>query len=437
MALGDSYRAALAELLANGEVLAFVQEAAVDYRPRAEFDTMEIPAGIDHETAWGLVSFVRRMSGVPAVRTQLPFEGSSLCDRAFWTATPRVNACLNDIVARTHAHSTLTLALARYGERREVLQLVVEELAAAAHRDGLTRVDYEAVRSLVLEGRRPENDDERLVYRSWTIFRELSRDALGEITRPVIEDLFGRLVGGVDCSGYVPYDPPHPPDSSIVTHPDPQEALDGIVANYRDYTSWGTSPVLSVIINADMVWEHAPFAACNGLMEVLLRTAAWGMYGLPALCFVPLSHMRLDWERDLTDVRQTPFRCGEALVLSDFGVDSTPYLIQTVEFLKSGVDRLEGLAGKIEQGDCSAKAAIDADGRLNHRQRDILKAMVDEPKLEIDVHDYQMRYDVVTTTARADLNRLVSLRLLLDEFRGRRQVFWVRPDMRENLTRGY
>lgn len=124
-------------------------------------------------------------------------------------------------------------------------------------------------------------------------------------------------------------------------------------------------------------------------------------------------------------------------MLSDFGVDSTPYLIQMVEFLKSGVDRLEGLVGKIEQGDCSTKAAIEADGRLNHRQRDILKAMVDDPELEIDVHDYQTRYDVVTTTARADLNRLVSLRLLLDEFRGRRQVFWARPDMRENLTRDH
>ena len=208
------------------------------------------------------------------------------------------------------------------------------------------------------------------------------------------------------------------------------------MANYRDYTSWGTSPVLSVIINADMVWEHAPFAVCNGLMEVLLRTAAWGMFGLSALRFVPLSHMRLDWERDLTDARQTPFRRGEALVLSDFGVDSTPYLIQMVEFLKLGVDRLEGLVEKIEQSDCSAKGAIEVDGRFNHRQRDILKAMVDDPELETDVHDYQTRYDVVTTTARADLNRLVSLRLLLDEFRGRRQVFWARPDMRENLTRG-
>ncbi len=427
-------REPLMRLLHDRDVVAFVQGAATRYCPRGEFEKLPLPQGLDPECAWELVSFVRRVNGVPSVRDVDAAGGLPLDRHAFWTVTPQTSALLYDILAEAGPLSALWGLLERYRGRRDVRLLVAEELAAAALRDGLGRIDYEVARALVLGERDAEGDEERIVSHAAALVDELVAYPLESIDAETIAGFQQRLFQGVgEGEGYRPYSPPHPPAVSVMKRRSPADVLEDIVANYRNRTQWGPSPLLSVIINADMVWEHRPFPCCNGLMEVLLRVAALGMYGVPALCYVPLSRMRLDWERDLTDASRTPFRQGEALVTSGFGVDSTPYLNQMVVFLKEGLERLEGVVDRLRCFDGACKAKIAADGRLNHRQRDLLQDMVDDPALEVDVHGYQERYGVVTSTARADLNRLVALRLILDGFRGRRQVFWARPGMEGNL----
>ena len=45
----------------------------------------------------------------------------------------------------------------------------------------------------------------------------------------------------------------------------------------------------------------------------------------------------------------------------------------------------------------------------------------------MDVETYRRRFDVALTTARDDLNRLVTLQWCTTAYEGKRQVFWLSP----------
>lgn len=426
----------LEHMLHDTDVVRFVQEASCSYEPREKFfERGDIPAGLDPACAWELVSFVRCVNGRPTVRARMSADGE-LHTRAFWTETPAVHATMADVVARSDAASPLWTALRGRMRRSEVAQLLVEELTAACYRDGVD-VGYEAVRGLVMERRPPEDASEKLAARAACLFYGLvsAADEAPRIDADFMRTTYARLTTEVGTVCTTPYAPVHPPKRENAARTGP-ELLGGIVESYSDELLWGTSPVYNVLLNADIIWDARPFDRFNGLMELLVRAAAFRRYGIPVLCLVPLSKMRLDWERDLLDPSVVPFRWGSAVVESSYGTDSTPYLECMVGFLQEGVGRIERLVERIVRREAACKVRVERDGRLNHRQCDLLSAMVDDPELEIDVHGYQERYGVVTSTARTDLNRLVALRLLLDEFRGRRQVFWVRPDMVDNLVEG-
>lgn len=354
--------------------------------------------------------------------------------RAFWTETPVIYAAMADIAARSDEASSLWFSLSHLIHRDDVARVLVQELTAACFRDGLS-ADYETVRSLVIGRRPPESSQERLVVHAAGLFYDLvdrSKELL-HVDIPFMRGLYSRLTTGAEDIYAIPYLPKHPPQGKGARGTN-DDLLASIAVNHSDELAWGTNPAYGVVLNADIIWDSRPFEHFNGLMEFLVRVASFRRFGFHCLCFVPLSSMRLDWERDLVSPSIAPFRWGEAIVESSHGIDSTPYLECMVGFLQEGICRLEGLVRRIERADTTSKRRINCDGRLNYRQRDLLMGMVDNPSREIDVHEYQVCYGVVASTARIDLNRLVTMRLLNDGFRGRKQVFWIRSDMTDNLV---
>lgn len=416
-------------LLHDAELMEFVQEHQHNYLYRADFMKEPMPGDADPALMWELVSFVRRMAGRPIVRELN--KSQPIGRQCFWTATPEMIAGLNDIVSRSNPSAQLTQSLARLSTRPAIQQLALEELEAAGYRDGVD-VEHEELREIVCDKRAPETPEERLFANARELIEEIEELASEPFNVELIAYMHERLA--LDTKGLRVEPRPSPAPKTSVPSPPSDQLLESIVAGCENPCLWGPHPLFGALINADTIWVTPAFERFNGLMELLIRWRSYYAIGVPALRFVPLSKMRLDWERRLVGPPDAPMRYGEALVVSSFGVDSTPYSQQMIHFLDRGLNRLERIVARTEEIGERCKHLIFEDRRLTLRQKQLLADLVDNPLLVVDVGMYEKRFDIAASTARADLTRLVSLNFLLTEFSAKKQVFWLRPDISRVLA---
>lgn len=413
-------------LLRSEDFMVFVQEHQHAYQYRDDFAREKMPNGLDPAFMWEFVSFVRRMAGRPLVSESSANGFRPPTRQSFWTATPAMIAGLNDVVSRCNDASKLSSSLFRLEARPAIRQLVIEELDAAAFRDGI-HVEREALRELLCDERQPETAEEQVISNAIALMDDIGDHTSKPMDAKELRHLNTQLQAGIGLIEPRPYHPPTPcmPPELLRGR---GKTLEDVARSWEHPCSWGPHPLFDVLLNADMIWVDPPFERFAGLTEVLIRWHSYCTVGVPALRFVPLSRMRLDWERRLVGPPEAPMRFGEAIVESGFGVDSTPYIQQIIRFLNAGLDRVERIVSRIDEADDRCRRLIDQDGRLTLRQKQLLDDLVDDPTRAVDVASYEKRFDVATSTARGDLVRLVSLNLLSTEFQGKKQLFRLRPD---------
>ena len=189
---------------------------------------------------------------------------------------------------------------------------------------------------------------------------------------------------------------------------------------------WGPHIFFDMIMNADIFWEMCPFGQFDGLMELVVWHYSCFYHHVPTLRFVPLSKMRLDWELELVSKGSSVFKHGTAIVESRYGLDCTPYLQVMTGLLERGVERLQVIAMRVREADEAHKQIVSADGRLTLRQKSFLLDLMDDPGRGFVLADYQHQFDIALSTARADVEGLVSMRWLDDGFEGKRRVYRLR-----------
>lgn len=412
----------LINLLHNERFMIFMQETPYKYQHKEDFLAQPMPCNIDPEFMWELVSFQRRLTGHPSV------QELSLSERKnYWSATPNVLISLNNIVSRTNLSSTLWSSLKILMKRRELLQPLVEDFSAAAFRDGLD-LDYETVRALIHQDRTPSTNNEKILFDAFDIFQNSGEYVQNDFNEELFQTILKKITYGKQTDDLSPYLSPNAPDPSLFYPRTIEEKKKELAENYSNSFAWGIHPLFGSLMSSDIIWEERPFEPLNGLMEVILRSIALSKIGIPALSFVPLSKIRLNWEQGIISPPQVPFPYGKAIVESSFGIDSTPYLQQITAFLEEGLEKLESLVSKAEEQVNQQKSLISEDCRLNHRQKQLLVEMIDDPELTIDIGEFQDYFEVAGSTAREDLLKLISLNFLSSEFQGKKQVFWARPD---------
>lgn len=410
-------------LLHRDDFMVFMQEQPSMYLGKEEFAEQAMPAGLSVDTAWDFVSFMRRMAALPSVRSYVPQAERGVFDLAHWNTPIEALEMLNDVYAKTAENSQLWEALAPLLRRGRLVGVLTEELLACAQRDNLG-LDYEAIRELVMGERTPEGDGERIVANTARLLHEIDLWE-GPVDAEMLSQLYERITEGVGQHPGRRGSLPPTPYAELFFRAEECSFEDAAKQLVNDGT-WGSHPLLGIIMNSAIIWGRWPFPHCNEFMEVVVRWINARHIGVPALRGVPLMRLRFDWERGLVDTAVTPFRYGEAVAISDFGVDNTPYLMVVAALLREGVERLELTVDRILKSDEARKGAIADDFRLTHRQQRILCDMVDDPRLSVDVSTYATRFDIAVSTAREDLNRLVSLGFCLTEMRGKKQVFWPR-----------
>lgn len=122
------------DMLCDRSFSAFFSEHMFDYRTKDEFSQLAIPHSIDVESAWEIVSGMRKMfsTHVPSV---VP---TPLGDDIWYCLTPPMNGMLTNITTRSRTTGSLFEALRRRLHPGFIVEPVLDELAAAFRRDGIS-----------------------------------------------------------------------------------------------------------------------------------------------------------------------------------------------------------------------------------------------------------------------------------------------------------
>lgn len=411
------------ELLHDEQTAIFLQEAMENYETREQFLARPKPHGLDEQTAWELVSFLRRIVGFPRFRDEELLGEHLGSENNFCTIPPQANRALYAIATRTSSHSQLWHGLRPLQKRSALIRPIVEDLHVASIRDGLS-LGYEDVRRLLIDRDEPRNDDERLISRMCAI---LESGVSGETptTLQSLSAIYRQLTEGLD---ELPKRRRHADGPLNWVEKDGEGNVTERLPLLDKALAWGTHPLFGMIIQSETFWVKHPFPACNSLLEMAARWLTAQATDMPALRLVPFSKLRYDWEQGLlTGESGEPFPYGRAVVQSSFGIDSTPYFLQMLDLISAELDRLTTIVETIGAEDARLKDLVASDWRLNHRQQELLGAMIDDPALVVDVARFKERFGVVTSTAREDLSQLAALHYCSTDYEGRKQIFWRNP----------
>ena len=428
----DEFEARVRSLLSDGAFIRFMQVEPYVYREDGGlggYGAMDLPAGLSPELMADLVRFARRMRGTPIVLEDSGAHDAGhellsdmLSDEdgaAFWVISPAMYRDLFDLVTRTSASSLLWEQVHRFESRDELRLLIADDLGAAVRRDGLPVGDAE-LRELVLGARRAAGPEELLVANALDILGDgtVLADACDEAA---LFEVWGRLVQG--CDGLAD----HPRTRLTVDEmlPSPRKYSSTVGAVSKRMTHAGhreVHPLMDLLFVSDIMLDDGPFERFNGVMEVVLRHAFVRRLGMPVLAFVPYSAIRLDWEMGVNpQLYSRPY--GKAFEFGPYGNDSTLCLRESIAFMKRGLERLERVVAGVQAADEESCARINADWRLNERQKAALCSLARAPHSLLDAAEYATRFDVVSSTAHADLAALARLGLVRVQEDGRRKVY--------------
>ena len=436
----DEFEARLRSLLFDESFMRFMQEEPYVYRGEGVVEVPErsgapaemLSAGISPELAADLVRFARRMRGMPllsdagahgaasASPDTLPGGApSSGSGAAFWVISPEMYRDLFDVVTRSSSTSLLWEQVRRYGSRDELRLLIADDLRAAARRDGIPVGDG-ALRELAMGTRLAADLGETLVSNALELFDdETVLD--GSCDEAALREVWGRLVRGCD---------------DLDDHPRMRITVDEMLPSPREFSSTISAvsermeraghcevhPLMDLFFVSDIMFDDGPFERFNGMMEVVLRHAFVRRLGMPVLGHVPYSAIRLDWEMGVNpQLYNRPY--GKAFEVGPYGNDSTLCLRESIAFMKRGLERLERAVADVRASDEQACARIIDDWRLNERQKAALCSLVNNPRESLDAAGYAACFDVVSSTAHADLAALARLGLVRVQEEGRRRVY--------------
>ncbi len=412
-----------ASVFGDPAVMAFVREAMEVSEPYEAFCARSLPAGLSREVAWDVVSFSRRLQGWPSTMGGDPNDPFT----SFWVVPRSMVPNLVATMQKTADRSHLWTEIRRYERQPVVTRFLVEDLHAACQRDAID-VEYERLRAVVVHGEEPRTPEERTVRNAVGLVWGLPGTALdtGSLDSLIDSVIVPSLGQGVDeLPGRSRLLSPPAIDPRVQA--EPRSAARRGLADILDCPeSWGDFAFLGQIMASESFFERLPFERCNALIELVVRHVGFARLGVPALGYAPLSKMRLDWELGLMPSGEVLAPHGKAIVQTPFGTDCTWALCQYVMFFDHWLLRIERDLECERVGRERRKAELDADQRLNLRQRELLKFLAENPSEVFDVRAYEDRFGVAMSTANTDLAKLASLGYLDGRYEGRRQVYRLR-----------
>ena len=399
-----------------------------------------VPKGINAEAAWGAVKLARSMLLKPIGLVAESGEPFQYCLPDY------AQTVIHDI---EHINSKLGLGVSNASTSNEsnlflVESLMMEEAISSAQLEGAATTRKVAKEMLEKE-REPVNDDERMIFNNFMLMKlakhskdmalsiELIRRFHAEATRHIQEEYACpgevRRENDVYVKGRDDEVAHQPPDAALLL-----ERLERLCefANEKHDGHDGRAfihPAVKAIILHFMIGYEHPFNDGNG------RTARcifyWYMLksGYWAFEYISISAL----------LKQAPVQYGESYLFTETDDNDLTYFIcHQLRVIERAMD---DFLGYIEQKrkdfydvmGLLAEAGFNKD--LNFRQVHLLKKVLRSPGRLFIAKEVKNDFDVSEGTARADLEKLVKLKLLAKTKEGKTHCYVARGDAAEQIRK--
>lgn len=408
---------AILALMHDEAFVALRRAAKKDALPYKQFKSLPMPEGFSVDETWAILTVMRRQTAVV-----VPGGSYHVREVPVWyTTTAKMADQLAEITARCRVGSPLDRAIAERASGYLLVRPLVEELLTAAWRDGLS-AHYDDVRDVVLGNRPPTNPTEQLLLNAHNLLYEVERYAKRAITVGLIEEIYERIIEGVEP---IEASPPVR-NLEFVDTPlaDPGTTLQVITdLGRRDGPGPFMPPVFIAVTAAHFFWDMRPLPAWNALVEMQIRRIYFTKVQLPVAVFLPVSTIWRKWEDGTVHAPEIAFRFGEVDPDCGEGLDYTTGNSIFLSLFVNELDALEQLVTDSKARDEHVKAMISHDAHINHRQRALLDEAIRRPDVEYRIEAHRRMHGVAYATARQDLLGLVDAGFLRSEVRGKAFVF--------------
>lgn len=405
------------------------------YHPWDWYQHHPAPPGLDTRTWWVIHRLQRQRNQRTTVfRTTdgLPFN---------YNLPDELLSAIDDISARARGQVMLPEAVATPRARDTYLVRSLEEEAITSSQLEGASTSRVRAKEMLREKRRPRDRSERMILNNFNAMQrivelkdeELSPTLITEIHRIVTEGTLddpteaGRIQRPTEPRVRIYGDET---DAQVLHIPPPAEELPerlDLLCDFANATSTGSGTYMPPLLRAltlhfMMGYDHY-FADGNG--RTSRAVFYWSMLHQGFFLTEFLSISRL--------LRRAPAQYARSFLLTeqDEG-DLTHFFLHHARVLQRAIDDLETYLAR--KADELRHAATRLRGMgLNHRQVELIDALLRDPGASITVESHRMSHGVVPQTARTDLQDLERRGILQSVKQGRRVVWYGSPDFESRL----
>ncbi len=423
------------QLTSDERFLALVRKSWIAPLCREELATLPLPEDFTEDEVWEALMRIRY-----AMAFRSPQYTSSPKHFMDWHTIPQhLSWVLHELDHKTRSGSNLDVLARERSSRAFVTQQYVEEMVCNLQFDGYD-IEYEDVRSVLLEERPPLSDAERIAANFHGLMHELPSLVKQQIlSAETLQELYARLVSGVPAAEQA--SPCRPPRSPLEEHyAQLADAGEGgasslqlvvDVANGRGSDPLRHPIMTSMLVNCQF-WRTPLFPSCNNLMGCIASRFYLTREGYPVFRYVPKIRILEKWKHGRYD-SIAGASCAQVKEYAAREGDLTLYYDTVMTLMLYEVNRMEHALIQKASLDGEALEGIEGIPYLSHRQREVLREAVLVQKAEFTIAEHKKRYGVVYSTARADLEDLVNRGLLDRIQRGQAFVYKAVASLRDNL----
>ncbi len=327
-----------------------------------------------------------------------------------------------------------------------VSSLLMEEAISSAQLEGANTTRRIAKEMLESE-RGPKNEDERMILNNFLLMKEAKRLCKEPLTTDLILHFHRIATSGTTKNSVIPGEFRQDNDvciidglEQIIVHqpPDFSELPKRINAlcefankeHAKEDCETFIEPVIKAMILHFMIGYDHPFADGNG------RTARALFYwfllknGYQLFEYIPISKL----------LKNAPLQYGAAYLRTETDDnDLTYFLYHQADIVLRAIDEFASYLKRRTHEHYEALTWLEkspANEQLNFAQREILKKAVKNPGRIFTVKEIKNDFSITDNTARAYLNNLVKLKLLIRSREGKTIQYLSPANLRERLKPG-
>jgi hypothetical protein len=387
-----------------------------------EFTLMSQPAGLSPAETWALLTSLRRQTAIEFAPYIIDSEGRS----GWYSFTRSMRSDLADIDRRCHRDSWLDSVIRSRNAAHFVAEAHISDALPAVREDGVT-LEVRRAREILFGERPATTPEERVLLNTHRVVLDLESYAGRPCSPELIRELHARV-----SDGAVQRTEPLPAlrAGSWLRGASADEMLD-VISRGLNNDGWEEAhhPVLQAYGLAVLLTGARPLPSWNGIVATLLTRFLFLQSDLPVLAFVPIIPLHRAWQDGLIRPPMVPVPQEDSLIPVGQEIDLTVYCATLVRLARLELDATERALQRMLERDEALSEALRHDAAINHRQRQVLSAALNDSDAVFRMAGHQAIHGVVYATARADLLGLVDLGFLRCSRQGRAFVFTPAPGL--------